>query len=35
VDYDSTNWYLVMLLAGVAVGVSIAIARVIFRRDDP
>ncbi len=30
----TTNWYVIMLLAGLAVGVAIAIARTVFRRDE-
>ncbi len=34
IPYDSTAWYVVMLMAGLAVGVAVAIARTIFRKDD-
>jgi hypothetical protein len=33
-EFGSTAWYVVMLLAGVAVGVAVAIARTIFRKDE-
>ncbi len=33
-EFGSTAWYVVMVLAGVAVGVAIAIARTIFRKDE-
>lgn len=31
VAFGSTAWYVLLLLAGVAAGVAIAIARAIFR----
>ncbi len=34
VEFGSTNWYVVMLLAGVAVGVAVALARIVFRKDE-
>lgn len=34
VEFGSTAWYVVMLFAGLAVGIAIAIARVVFRNDD-
>lgn len=33
VEIGSTSWYVVMLFAGLAAGVAIAIARVVFRKD--
>jgi hypothetical protein len=33
-DLGSTGWYVVMLMAGLAVGIAIAIARTVFRKDD-
>ncbi len=30
----TTSWYVIMLLAGLAVGVAIAMARTVFRRDE-
>ena len=33
-EFGTTAWYVVMLLAGLAVGVAVAIARTIFRRDE-
>ncbi len=33
-EIGSTAWYVVMLMAGLAVGVAIAIGRTIFRKDD-
>ena len=33
-ELGTTAWYVVMLMAGLAVGVAIAIARAIFRNDD-
>lgn len=33
-EFGSTPWFVVMLLAGIAVGVVIAIARTIFRKDE-
>ena len=32
--FGTTAWYVVMLMAGIAVGVAIAIARTIFRKDE-
>lgn len=34
VEFGSTSWYVVLLFAGLAVGVAIAIARVVLRKDD-
>ena len=33
-EFGTTAWFVVMLLAGVAVGVTVAIARTIFRKDE-
>ena len=33
-ETDSTSWYVLMLMAGLAVGVAIAIARTVFSKDD-
>ncbi len=33
-EFGSTAWYVVMLMAGLAVGAAIAIARTIFRKDE-
>ena len=33
-ETDSTSWFVLMLLAGIAVGVAVAIARVVFDKDD-
>lgn len=33
-ETDSTSWYVIMLLAGLAVGVAIAIAKTVFEKDD-
>lgn len=30
----TTGWYLLLLLAGLAVGAAIAIAQKVFRRDE-
>lgn len=35
IEFGSTAWYVLMLLAGLAVGVAVAMARSIFRKDDP
>lgn len=34
VAFGSTSWYVVMLAAGLVVGVAIAIARVVFGKDE-
>ena len=33
-DFGSTSWYVVMLLAGLAVGVAVAIAKAVFDKDE-
>ena len=34
IEFGSTAWYVVMVLAGLAVGVVVAVARTIFNKDD-
>ena len=34
VEIGSTSWYVVLLFAGVAVGVAIAIARIVFGKNE-
>ena len=34
IEFGSTSWFVLMILAGLAVGVAIAVARTIFERDD-
>ena len=33
-EFGSPAWYVTMLLAGLAVGAAIAIARAVFRKDE-
>lgn len=33
VEFGSTAWYVLMVLAGLAVGVAVAIAQKVFRKD--
>ena len=33
-QFASTEWFVLMLMAGVAVGVAVAMAMKAFRRDD-
>ena len=33
-DFGSTSWYVVMLLAGLAVGVAVAVAKTLFDKDE-
>ena len=33
-EIGSPAWYVVMLMAGLAAGVAVAIARVVFRKDE-
>ncbi len=33
-EFGSAAWYVVMLMAGLAVGATVAIARTIFRKDE-
>ena len=33
-EFGSTAWYVLMILAGLAVGAAIALAKTIFERDD-
>ena len=33
-EFGSAAWYVVMGMAGLAVGVAVAIAQKIFRKDD-
>lgn len=33
-EFGTTGWYVMMVLAGLAVGVVIAVARTLFERDD-
>lgn len=34
VEIGSSSWYVVLLFAGLAVGVAIAIAKVVFGKDE-
>ena len=34
IEIGSTAWYVLMLMAGLAVGVAVAIARAVFRKDE-
>jgi hypothetical protein len=34
IEIGSTSWYVVLLFAGLAVGVAIAIARVVFGKNE-
>ena len=34
IEIGSTSWYVVMLFGGLAVGVAVAIARIVFNKDD-
>ena len=34
IEFGTTAWYVVMLLAGVALGVVFALARIVFRKDE-
>lgn len=34
ISFGSTGWYILLLMAGLTVGVAIAIARIAFRKDD-
>ena len=34
VEFGTTAWYVLMVLAGLAVGVAVALARTIFDKDD-
>ena len=33
-EFGSTGWFVLMLLAGLAVGVAIAIGKTLFNRDE-
>ncbi len=33
IEFGTTAWYVLMVLAGLAVGVAVAIARTIFDKD--
>ena len=33
IEFGTTAWYVLMVLAGLAVGVAIAVARTIFDKD--
>ena len=34
IEFGTTAWYVLMVLAGLAVGVAVAIARTVFNKDD-
>ena len=34
IEFGTTAWYVMMILAGLAVGVVVAVARTLFERDD-
>lgn len=34
IAFDTTSWYILMVLAGLAVGVVVALVRTLFERDD-
>ena len=34
IEFGTTAWYVLMVLAGLAVGVAVAIARTVFTKDD-